>query len=144
MTKKKNQKNDLNPNRPTSPHLQIYRWNLSSLTSIFHRLTGVALYFSVIAISWFIIFYSTKINVGETETCDCLMMTVMRTIFILAAIAITFSLYYHFCNGIRHLFWDIGKGFEIKTANRNAVIVILSALALTIASIAIVVYLKLF
>jgi len=144
MTKKKNQKNDLNPNRPTSPHLQIYRWNLSSLTSIFHRLTGVALYFSVIAISWFIIFYSTKINVGETETCDCLMMTVMRTIFILAAIAITFSLYYHFCNGIRHLFWDIGKGFEIKTANRNAVIVILSALALTIASIAIVVFLKLF
>jgi succinate dehydrogenase / fumarate reductase cytochrome b subunit len=144
MTKKKNQKNDLNPNRPTSPHLQIYRWNLSSLTSIFHRLTGVALYFSVIAISWFIIFYSTKINVGKTETCDCLMMTVMRTIFILAAIAITFSLYYHFCNGIRHLFWDIGKGFEIKTANRNAVIVILSALALTIASIAIVVYLKLF
>jgi len=144
MTKKKNQKNDLNPNRPTSPHLQIYRWNLSSLTSIFHRLTGVALYFSVIAISWFIIFYSTKINVGETETCDCLIMTVMRTIFILAAIAITFSLYYHFCNGIRHLFWDIGKGFEIKTANRNAVIVILSALALTIASIAIVVFLKLF
>jgi succinate dehydrogenase / fumarate reductase cytochrome b subunit len=144
MTKKKNQKNDLNPNRPTSPHLQIYRWNLSSLTSIFHRLTGVALYFSVIAISWFIIFYSTKINVGETETCDCLMMTVMRTVFILAAIAITFSLYYHFCNGIRHLFWDIGKGFEIKTANRNAVIVILSALALTIASIAIVVFLKLF
>jgi succinate dehydrogenase / fumarate reductase cytochrome b subunit len=144
MTKKKNQKNDLTPNRPTSPHLQIYRWNLSSLTSIFHRLTGVALYFSVIAISWFIIFYSTKINVGETETCDCLMMTVMRSIFTLAGIAVTFSLYYHFCNGIRHLFWDIGKGFNVKTANRNAVIVILSALALTIVSIATVVYLKLF
>lgn len=144
MTKKKNQKNDLNQNRPTSPHLQIYRWNLSSLTSIFHRLTGVALYFSVIAIGWFIIFFSTKTNVDNVETCNCLMMTVMRSIFILAAISITFSLYYHFCNGIRHLFWDIGKGFDIKVANRNALIVIFSALILTIASIASVIYLKFF
>jgi succinate dehydrogenase / fumarate reductase cytochrome b subunit len=144
MIKKKKEKTGLKPNRPTSPHIQIYRWNISSLTSIFHRLSGVALYFSVIVIAWFIVFYSTKINVGETEPCDCLMMTVMRSIFTLAAIAITFSLYYHFCNGIRHLFWDIGKGFDLKIANRNAIIVIISALALTIISISSVVYLKLF
>jgi succinate dehydrogenase / fumarate reductase cytochrome b subunit len=144
MIKKEKEKTGLKPNRPTSPHIQIYRWNISSLTSIFHRLSGVALYFSVIVIAWFIVFYSTKINVGETETCDCLMMTVMRSIFTLAAIAITFSLYYHFCNGIRHLFWDIGKGFDLKIANRNAIIVIISALALTIISISSVVYLKLF
>ncbi len=144
MIKKKKEQTGLKSNRPTSPHIQIYRWNISSLTSIFHRLSGVALYFSVILIAWFIVFYSTKINVGETETCDCLMMTVMRSIFTLAAIAITFSLYYHFCNGIRHLFWDIGKGFDLKIANRNAIIVIISALALTIISISSVVYLKLF
>jgi succinate dehydrogenase / fumarate reductase cytochrome b subunit len=144
MIKKKKEQTGLKSNRPTSPHIQIYRWNISSLTSIFHRLSGVALYFSVILIAWFIVFYSTKINVGETETCDCLMMTVMRSIFTLAAIAITFSLYYHFCNGIRHLFWDMGKGFDLKIANRNAIIVIISALALTIISISSVVYLKLF
>lgn len=130
--------------RPTSPHLQIYRWNLSSLTSIFHRATGIALYFSVVAIAWYIVFYSTQINVSEAENCECMMMAIMKCLFTLASVAITFSLYYHFCNGIRHLFWDIGKGFEVKIATRNAIIVIFSALALTIATIALVVYLKLY
>lgn len=130
--------------RPTSPHLQIYRWNLSSLTSIFHRATGIALYFSVVAIAWYIVFYSTQINVSEAENCECMMMAIMKCLFTLASVAITFSLYYHFCNGIRHLFWDIGKGFEVKIATQNAIIVIFSALALTIATIALVVYLKLY
>ena len=73
-----------------------------------------------------------------------MMMVVMRCLFTLASIAITFSLYYHLCNGIRHLFWDIGKGFEVKIATRNAIIVIFTALFLTIATIALVVYLKLY
>ncbi len=144
MSKKKIPANTGNINHPTSPHLQIYRWNLSSLTSIFHRLTGVALYFSVVVIAWYIVYYSTKINFDESETCQCLMMAIMRNLFILASVAITFSLYYHFCNGIRHLFWDIGKGFDVKIATRNAVIVIFTSLALTIGTIASVVYLKLF
>ena len=134
-----------NNSKPTSPHLQIYRWNISSLTSIMHRLTGVALYFSILAIAWFIVYYTYNIgSISEKENCECASMLILNIIFYGAIIAITFSLYYHFCNGIRHLFWDIGKGFNVKTANRNAVIVILSALALTIASIATVVYLKLF
>ncbi len=131
--------------RPTSPHLQVYKWNICSLTSIMHRFTGVALYVSIVLISWYIVYYTYQINTSDSmEVCDCPLNQILKQLFSLASIAITFSLYYHFCNGIRHLFWDIGKGFEIKTANRNAVIVILSALALTIASIAIVVYLKLF
>ena len=134
-----------NNSKPTSPHLQIYRWNISSIASIMHRLTGVALYFSILAIAWFIVYYTYNIgSISEKENCECASMLILNIIFYGAIIAITFSLYYHFCNGIRHLFWDIGKGFNVKTANRNAVIVILSALALTIASIATVVYLKLF
>lgn len=152
MIKKKNNKfnnsnsipDNKNIDRPTSPHLQIYRWNLSSLTSIFHRATGIALYFSVIIISWFIVYYSTRINIGESETCECLLMSIIHNLFILAIILITFSLFYHYCNGIRHLFWDIGKGYDLKVANRNSIIVIFSSLVLTIITILACLYLKFF
>lgn len=142
LKKKKTRTIPENIIRPTSPHLQIYRWNLSSLTSIFHRLTGVALFFSVIIISWYIVYYSTQINIENQENCECLSMTIIKNLFTLASIALIFSLYYHFCNGIRHLFWDIGKGFDVKIANRNAKIVIFLALALTALTIGAVVYLK--
>jgi succinate dehydrogenase / fumarate reductase cytochrome b subunit len=133
------------PKRPTSPHLQIYKWNISSLTSIMHRATGVALYLSVVAICWYIVYYAYQINPAESvETCDCPMQQILNNIFSLAAIAITFSLYYHFCNGIRHLFWDIGFGFEIKDAKRNGYLVILCALAFTVLTIGSALYLKLF
>jgi succinate dehydrogenase / fumarate reductase cytochrome b subunit len=133
----------MSQNRPTSPHLQIYKWNISSLTSIFHRFTGILLYFSIIAIVWYIVYYTYQINPAESsETCDCPMMAMFDQIFFLAAIGVTFSLYYHFCNGIRHLFWDIGKGFELRTARNSGVFVIFSALILTIITIATVFYLK--
>jgi succinate dehydrogenase / fumarate reductase cytochrome b subunit len=131
--------------RPTSPHLQIYKWNISSLTSIMHRFTGVALYLSIVAITWFVVYYAYQINIAESEeNCDCPLKQVFENIFAAAAIAITFSLYYHFCNGIRHLFWDIGKGFELKDARRNGYLVVLTSLVLTIATISAVLYLKLF
>ncbi len=131
--------------RPTSPHLQIYKWNISSLTSILHRFTGVILYSSIVAIVWYIIYYTYQVNIAESvETCDCPIKQMLDSIFAFAAIGVTFSLYYHFCNGIRHLFWDIGKGFDIKVARRNGYIVVLSALLLTATTIGAVAYLKLF
>jgi succinate dehydrogenase / fumarate reductase cytochrome b subunit len=134
-----------NLQRPTSPHLQIYKWNVSSLTSIMHRATGVVLYLSVVAICWYIVYYTYQVNPAESvETCDCPMQQILNNIFCLTAIAVTFSLYYHFCNGIRHLFWDIGKGFEIKDAKRNGYLVIFCALAFTAATFGAALYLKLF
>ena len=134
-----------NNSKPTSPHLQIYRWNISSLTSIMHRLTGVALYFSILAIAWFIVYYTYNFgSISEKENCECASMAIINAIFYGAIIAITFSLYYHFCNGIRHLFWDIGKGFDLKKAKLNGYLVIIFSLAMTVATIATTVYLKLF
>ena len=131
--------------KPTSPHLQIYRWNISSLTSIMHRLTGVALYFSILAIAWFIVYYTYNIgSISEKENCECLTMTIINTLFYGAIIAITFSLYYHFCNGIRHLFWDIGKGFEKETAKTNGFLVIALSLIFTAVTVGTVLYLKFF
>ena len=132
-------------NRPTSPHLEVYRWNVSSITSILHRVTGVALHFSVLVLAWYLTYYAYQVNVVDSaETCDCPMNTIFANIFSLALIFIAFSLYYHLCNGIRHLFWDIGKGFELKDAKRNGYLVLLSALVLTVATIAAVAYLKFF
>ncbi len=129
--------------RPTSPHLQIYKWNATSITSIMHRFTGVALYFSIVAISWYIVYYAYQINVSESvETCDCPMRTIIDNIFSLAAILVTFCLYYHFTNGIRHLFWDIGKGFNKETARTNSFLVIALSLIFTALTIGAVLYFK--
>jgi succinate dehydrogenase / fumarate reductase cytochrome b subunit len=132
-------------NRPTSPHLQIYRWNISSITSIMHRATGVVLYFSILALSWYLTYYTYEVNPADSaETCDCPMNAIFENIFSLAAIAVVFSLYYHLCNGIRHLFWDLGKGFELKAAKRNGYLVFLISLVLTVATIGAATYLKFF
>ena len=137
--------NSKTPLRPTSPHLDIYRWNASSITSILHRATGVALYFSVLILAWYLTYYAYQVTIAESaDTCDCPMNAIFENIFSLAAITVVFSLYYHLCNGVRHLFWDIGKGFELKATRRNSYLVLFSALALTVATIGAVAYLKFF
>jgi succinate dehydrogenase / fumarate reductase cytochrome b subunit len=110
-----------------------------------HRATGVVLYFSVLLLSWYLTYYTYEVNPAESaDTCDCPINVLFENLFSLAAIGIVFSLYYHLCNGIRHLFWDLGKGFELKSAKRNGYLVLFFALALTVATIGSVTYLKLF
>lgn len=131
--------------RPTSPHLQIYKWNISSFTSILHRFTGILLYLSILVISWYVVYYTYQINISESsETCDCPMGAIFNKIFSLAATIVTFALYYHFINGIRHLFWDIGKGFTKETAQTNGFLVIALSLIFTIITIASALYFQLF
>lgn len=130
---------------PTSPHLQIYKWNIGSFTSIFHRFTGIILYASIVAISWYVVFYTYQTNIETIEeACDCPMQGVMNFIFAAAGGALTFALYYHFCNGVRHLFWDIGKGFGKETAQNNAFLVIILSAIFTVLTIGSVIYFKLF
>lgn len=131
--------------RPTSPHLQIYKWNISSFTSILHRFTGVALYVSIVAICWYVVYYAYQINIAQSdESCDCPLNAIIDKIFTLAVVFVTFALYYHFCNGIRHLFWDLGKGFEKETAKTNGLLVITFSVIFTAATIGAALYLQLF
>ncbi len=131
--------------RPTSPHLQIYKWSIASVGSIMHRFTGVLLYISIVAISWYIVYYAYQINIAESsETCDCPLNKIIGNVFSLAAIATTFALYYHFCNGIRHLFWDLGKGLEKQTAKTTGILVITLSIVLTAATVGAAIYLKTF
>lgn len=125
-------------NRPLSPHIQIYKPQITSLTSILHRITGALLYFGVVAICIFISYYTYQINVlNNRYECDCL---IMKSIIYIIISAWSFSIYYHFCNGIRHLFWDIGKGFDIKIAKRTGLIVFVMSFILTISSFAFVLF----
>ena len=123
-------------NRPLSPHIQIYKPQISSFTSILHRATGIFLYIGVVLICWAIVHYTYQVEIfidGEMEekTCEC---SYWKYITYAVVLMWSFSLYYHLCNGVRHLLWDIGKGFDKNTANRNGIIVLILSALLTAVS----------
>ena len=112
---------------PLSPHLQIYRWHISSLLSITHRISGVINLLALILIFFWLIFLS----LGENNY-QSFLLTINSFIGKFILIGFTWSMSFHLLSGIRHLVWDLGYGFEIRTANITGVIVIISSLALTI------------
>ena len=112
---------------PVSPHLQIYRWHISSLLSITHRISGVINLLALILI----FFWLLVLSLGENNyELFLLMINSFTGKFIL--IGFTWSMSFHILSGIRHLAWDLGYGFEIKTANISGIIVIICSLVLTI------------
>ena len=116
-------------NRPLSPHIQIYKLQVSSALSILHRITGTVLYLGVLFIIWWIICEAYFPNCAEA---------IVKAIKSIPGLIILFgwtaALYYHSFNGIRHLFWDIGKGFSIQAMNRSAVLVIVLTTLFTVFS----------
>lgn len=118
--------------RPLSPHLTIYRPQISSVLSILHRITGLVNYIGlVLLVTWLICsLYFAPLDGSDAPTWAFFTTTFGR----LFLIAWTFSLYYHFCAGIRHLFWDAGKGFSIEVMNITGWAVIIASILLTIIS----------
>ena len=112
---------------PISPHLQIYRWHVSSLLSITHRISGIINLFALILIFFWLLILSFGESNYETFL---LMINSFFGKFIL--IGFTWSMCFQILSGIRHLVWDLGYGFEIKTANISGVIVIIFSFVLTI------------
>ena len=112
---------------PLSPHLQIYRWHISSLLSITHRISGVINLLALILIFFWLIFLS----LGENNY-QSFLLIINSFIGKFILIGFTWSMSFHIFSGIRHLVWDMGYGFEIKTANISGALVILSSLVATI------------
>ena len=112
---------------PLSPHLQIYRWQISSLVSITHRITGILNLLGLI----FICAWISAAGIGE-NLFECFSVFSKSFVGEFILIGFTWSMSYHLLSGIRHFFWDLGYGYEIKTANLSGMIVILGALILTI------------
>jgi len=117
----------MNPSdRPLSPHLAIYRWQSSNTLSIIHRMTGVVLSFGAFAlVGWLISFVA---GYGTYSLVNNLFSGVIGS---LALFGWTFSFFYHLCNGIRHLFWDVGMGFDLRRAQQSGILVVVAALILT-------------
>ena len=112
---------------PLSPHLQIYRWHISSLLSITHRISGVINLIGLILIFFWILFLSF----GENNY-ELFLLSINSFFGKFILIGLTWSMIFHILSGIRHLAWDLGYGFEIKTANISGLIVIVFSLVLTV------------
>ena len=112
---------------PLSPHLQIYRWQISSLLSIAHRISGVI---NLLALS-LIFFWLLVLSFGENNY-ELFLLGINSFLGKFILIGFTWSMSFHLLSGIRHLASDLGYGFEIKTANISGIIVIIFSLAFTI------------
>jgi len=115
--------------RPLSPHLQVYKWQLTSVMSLLHRATGIALSVGALYLVIWVVFASTSPRTYAMF--QSFNISILGRIFLGGWL---FCMFYHLCNGIRHLFWDMGYGFELKDAYRSGWIVVAVSLAATIVS----------
>tara|TARA_R110002110_G_scaffold85816_4_gene223888 strand:+ start:231504 stop:231899 length:396 start_codon:yes stop_codon:yes gene_type:complete len=113
-------------NRPLSPHVQVYRPQFTSVLSILHRITGIGLAGGTLLLVWWLIAAAA----GPTEF-DAVQNFIGSIVGRILLLAWSFALYYHLCNGIRHLFWDAGKGFELGTAYASGLLAVVAATVLT-------------
>ncbi len=118
-----------NSNHPISPHLQIYRLPLTALLSITHRITGVFLALGCILLV--LVLAAAAESASDYQQLAAHLASWYGQLFL---IGFVFSLYLHFCNGIRHLFWDVGYGFELETVDLTAKLAIAMAFIMTIAT----------
>ena len=113
--------------KPLSPHIQIYRWHISSLVSISHRITGII---NIIGIT-FICFWASFLILGESnyEIIKLILNSIIGKFIILG---LTWSFSFQILSEIRHLFMDLGYGFELMTTKVTGLMVIFGSILLTI------------
>jgi succinate dehydrogenase / fumarate reductase cytochrome b subunit len=112
--------------RPLSPHVQVWRWHLTMAVSILHRLTGMFLYLGALLLAG----WAVALAEGRQA------FAAFTGVFLawpgrLVLMLVTLSGFFHLANGVRHLFWDVGKGFQPRTADRTAAIVVVFAVLAT-------------
>ena len=112
---------------PLSPHLQIYKWQISSLLSITHRIVGVL---NILAIT-LICFWTMSLLLGaESYKVINIFFKSFFGKFLIVGLCWTFS--FHILNELRHLFWDLGYGFDLKVAKITGVLALIGSFVLTI------------
>ena len=112
--------------RPLSPHLGVYKFTYTMTLSILHRITGVASSVGFLVFAWWLMALASGPNSYETA-----MRYLSSPLGKLLLVGFTFSFVYHFCNGIRQMVWDTGRGLERAQARRSGWFVIVAALVLT-------------
>ena len=115
-----------NSGRPLSPHLSVYRWPITMVLSILHRMTGVAMSLGLI------VFAAWLMQIAAGPEAHLYFTNAMSSLVgKLLLIGWSFAFFFHVANGVRHLVWDTGRGFEKRQANRSAWFVVGFAVAAT-------------
>ena len=112
--------------RPLSPHLSVYRWQVTNTLSIIHRISGVILYFGALYLSLWISAISFK---GPFS--DLIIVALNHPVSKIILIGLSFVFFYHSLNGLRHLLWDIGKGFEPNQVRNSGIVVVILSILMT-------------
>jgi len=119
-------------NRPLSPHLQIYRPQITSTLSILNRITGISMILATVLIVWW--FLAAATGAGYYETVDGFLTSWFGILILVASL---WAFWFHFFNGLRHLRWDAVKGMGLKTVRRSGLIAVgLSVVATVLCVIA--------
>ncbi len=114
-------------NRPLSPHLQIYKPQITSITSIMHRITGILLTIgTLLLVCWLV---AAADSPESYEAFQGFLGSIFGRLLLFGW---TLALFYHLCNGIRHMFWDIGVGFTISSAVRSGTVTLIATVVLTL------------
>lgn len=113
--------------RPLSPHITIYRWQINSVLSILHRGTGIVLAIGTLLLVYWLV--SAAAGPDAYRSAQHFIGSFFGQILL---IGWAWSLFFHLCNGIRHLIWDAGYGFELSTMMRSSMIVVVAASVLTV------------
>ena len=114
-------------NNPLSPHLQIYKWQISSLLSITHRIVGVINFFAIVLIClWAVLVVFSQSNYSSIN----IILNSSFGKFLVISLCWTFS--FHILNELRHLFWDAGFGFDLKVAKITGILTLIGSFVLTI------------
>ena len=114
--------------RPLSPHLQVYSWQITMVMSILHRATGIVLAVGVFGLAWWLLALAKG---GETFAHAAHL--VASPVGLLFLFAFSLSLVYHLLNGLRHLLWDVGWGFDIPDVYRSGWTVAVLTIVFTLA-----------
>jgi succinate dehydrogenase / fumarate reductase cytochrome b subunit len=113
--------------RPLSPHLQVYRWYFTMALSIGHRVTGIGLALGLVLLTWWLLALASG-----PEAFATVQAAMHSWLGVLVLFVYTFVLFYHLANGVRHLAWDAGYGFELPVAINSGIAVLGVAGALTV------------
>ncbi len=113
--------------RPLSPHLQIYKWQVQMVSSILHRATGIALAVGTLLVLWGLL----ALAAGESHF-DQFKACIGSPIGIILLIGWSWSLFYHLCNGIRHLVQDTGAGYAIPKFVRSSWLSLIASIVLVV------------
>ena len=113
-------------NRPLSPHLTVYKPQITSVLSIFHRITGAGLAFSTVLV----VFWLASLAIGEV-TFEGFNNFLNNPFIIIVFVCSLWALWYHFCTGLRHLYWDMGYGYDLKSVTISGWVAVIFSFVLT-------------